>query len=207
MDEPVKKRKKSNDSVSSDSTTTTLICEMLPIEEIVKIEPEDQDEDQIDRKIEEEEKKGDNLVIKDLMGPTKPEPMKVSNRIRKRNVHLFVSFVSKKLTVEERRVMYDSVYSKLLVLLERCQKYVHHLNTKVKQSIAEHQKKKSIEMKTTNDDASIEDDMKRTGLLKKYYEMKQKDIQTRQPKMFKGILKPCKTFSLLFFLFIVVVRL
>jgi len=172
IDEPVKKRKKSNDSVSSDSTAMTLISEMPPIEEIVKIEPEDQEEDEVDRKIEEEEKKADNLVIKDLMGPTKPEPMK-------------------KLTVEERRVMYDSVYSKLLVLLERCQKYVHHLNTKVKQSIAEHQKKKSADTKeTTNDDASAEDDIKRTGLLKKYYEMKQKDIQTRQPKLFKGVLKP-----------------
>ena len=97
------------------------------------------------------------------------------------------------MTVEERRLMYDNVYSKLLTLLERCQKYVHHLNTKVKQSIAEHQKKKSAA--ATTDDSSVEDDIKRTGLLKKYYEMTQKDIQARQPKFFQGVLKPCKVFS------------
>jgi hypothetical protein len=36
--------------------------------------------------------------------------------------------------------------------------------------------------------------MKRTGLLKKYYEMTDKDIQDRQPKLFVGSLKPCKSF-------------
>jgi hypothetical protein len=82
------------------------------------------------------------------------------------------------------------VYSKLLTLLERCQKYVHHLNNKVKQSIAEHQENKKINQETT----STEDDMKRTGLLKKYYEMTDKDIQDRQPKLFVGSLKPCKYF-------------
>lgn len=88
--------------------------------------------------------------------------------------------------------MYDNVYSKLLILLERCQKYVHHLNSKVKQSIAEHHKKKSNT--TTDESSSAEDDMKRTGLLKKYYDMNAKDIQSRQPKLFTGVLKPCKSF-------------
>lgn len=91
--------------------------------------------------------------------------------------------------------MYDNVYSKLLILLERCQKYVHHLNSKVKQSIAEHHRKKSTA--TTDESSSAEDDMKRTGLLKKYYEMNAKDIQGRQPKLFKGVLKPCKSFFVL----------
>jgi hypothetical protein len=89
---------------------------------------------------------------------------------------------------EERRALYDNVYSKLLTLLERCQKYVHHLNNKVKQSLAEHQQKKQIKNEPT------EDDIKRTGLLKKYYEMTEYDIHSRQPKLFVGSLKPCKLF-------------
>jgi hypothetical protein len=89
---------------------------------------------------------------------------------------------------EERRALYDNVYSKLLTLLERCQKYVHHLNNKVKQSLAEHQQKKQINNEPT------EDDIKRTGLLKKYYEMTEYDIHLRQPKLFVGSLKPCKLF-------------
>ncbi len=92
---------------------------------------------------------------------------------------------------EERRALYDNVYSKLLTLLERCQKYVHHLNTKVKQSLAQHQQKKKIQNES---DISIEDDIKRTGLLKKYYEMTEYDIHSRQPKLFVGSLKPCKFF-------------
>ena len=90
---------------------------------------------------------------------------------------------------EERRELYDNVYSKLLMLLERCQKYVHHLNTKVKQSIADHHYKKKVK---TESDAAPEDDMKRTGLLKKYYDMTEKEIRGRQPKLFVGSLKPCK---------------
>jgi hypothetical protein len=86
--------------------------------------------------------------------------------------------------------MYDNVYSKLLTLLERCQKYVHHLNNKVKQSIAEHHKKKSKLDESSS--TSADDDMKRTGLLKKYYDMSEKEIQRRQPKLFLGSLKPCK---------------
>jgi len=92
---------------------------------------------------------------------------------------------------EERRALYDNVYSKLLTLLERCQKYVHHLNNKVKQSLAQHQQKKKIKNES---DISIEDDIKRTGLLKKYYEMTEYDIHSRQPKLFVGSLKPCKFF-------------
>jgi phage shock protein A len=90
------------------------------------------------------------------------------------------------MTDEERRTLYDNVYSKLLTLLERCQKYVHHLNNKVKQSLAQHQK-----LKKEFNETSTEDDMKRTGLLKKYYEMTDDDIQARQPKFFVGSLKPC----------------
>ena len=93
------------------------------------------------------------------------------------------------MTEEERRVLYDSVYSKLLTLLERCQKYVHHLNYKVKQSLAEHRYEKKVKKET---DVATEDDMKRTGLLKKYYDMSDKEIQSRQPKSFVGALKPCK---------------
>lgn len=88
---------------------------------------------------------------------------------------------------DERRALYDNVYSKLLTLLERCQKYVHHLNTKVKQSLAQHQAKKKAKNQIEE-----EDDMKRTGLLKKYYKMSDKEIQARQPKLFVGSLKPCK---------------
>jgi hypothetical protein len=95
------------------------------------------------------------------------------------------------MTDEERRILYDNVYSKLLTLLERCQKYVHHLNNKVKQSIAEHQQNKKIK---NEPEVSTEDDIKRTGLLKKYYEMTDNDIQSRQPKLFVGSLKPCKIF-------------
>jgi hypothetical protein len=101
------------------------------------------------------------------------------------------------MTDEERRALYDNVYSKLLTLLERCQKYVHHLNNKVKQSIAEHQHKKKMKMEA---DVATEDDMKRTGLLKKYYDMTEKDIQSRQPKLFVGSLKPCKNILLKFIL-------
>ena len=90
---------------------------------------------------------------------------------------------------EERRVLYDNVYSKLLTLLERCQKYVHHLNTKVKQSIADHQQKRKLNAES---DLANEDDMKRTGLLKKYYDMTEEEIHSRQPKLFVGSLKPCK---------------
>ena len=92
---------------------------------------------------------------------------------------------------DERRVLYDNVYSKLLTLLERCQKYVHHLNNKVKQTLAEHRYEKKVKKEST--DVASEDDMKRTGLLKKYYEMTEKDIQSRQPKLFVGALKPCKS--------------
>ena len=85
------------------------------------------------------------------------------------------------------------MYSKLLTLLERCQKYVHHLNNKVKQSVAEHQQHKKIKKELDEQQpTATEDDMKRTGLLKKYYDMTDKDIQDRQPKLFVGALKPCK---------------
>jgi hypothetical protein len=93
---------------------------------------------------------------------------------------------------EERRELYDNVYSKLLTLLERCQKYVHHLNNKVKQSLAQYQQSKKIKKEIDEEQTkSTEDDIKRTGLLKKYYEMTDDDIQARQPKFFVGSLKPC----------------
>ena len=70
------------------------------------------------------------------------------------------------------------------------------MNNKVKQSLAEHQqdKKKKKDTKQEETEAS-EDDMKRTGLLKKYYEMTQKEIHARQPKSFIGTLKPCMSIS------------
>lgn len=76
------------------------------------------------------------------------------------------------------------------MLLERCQKYVHHLDNKVKQSLAEHQKKKLLD-EDVSTSTKDEDDMKRTGLLNKYYEMSSNDIQKRQTKLFVGALKPC----------------
>ena len=83
---------------------------------------------QIDRKIEEEEEKADNLVIRDLMDSTKPEPNKVGY-LQRSNASLSFPpppLVVEKMSDEERRAMYDNVDSKLLTLLERCQIYVYH---------------------------------------------------------------------------------
>ena len=167
-DQPPKKRQKSGDSTETKAASASTTTE--PVE--VAAEEEEEEEtthgNQLEQDIEQEEKKADNIVIRDLMGSVKPES-------------------HKKLSEDDRRAMYDNVYSKLLTLLERCQKYVHHLNDKVKQSIAEHQQQKAD---TTDPMASsTDDDMKRTGLLKKYYDMKQKDIHARQPKSFIGSLK------------------
>lgn len=100
---------------------------------------------------------------------------------------------------EERREIYDNVYSKLLTLLARCQKYVQHLNNKIKLTLTEHGQPKKVKKQVdAEQDNGTDDDMKRTGLLKKYYDMNDKDIQGRQPKLFVGSLKPCKSFSFLF---------
>ena len=164
-DQPPKKRQKSGDSTETKAATASTTNEPV---EVAAEEEEETHENKLEQDIEQEEKKADNIVIRDLMGSVKPES-------------------NKKLSEDDRRAMYDNVYSKLLTLLERCQKYVHHLNNKVKQSIAEHQQKK---LDTTDPMASsTDDDMKRTGLLKKYYDMKQKDIHARQPKSFIGSLK------------------
>lgn len=105
---------------------------------------------------------------------------------------------------EERRALNDNVYAKLLTLLERCQKYVHHLNNKIKQSIADHRHQKKIRKHGHKEQTeSPDDDMKRTGLLKKYYGMTEEDIQVRQPKLFVGSLKPCRYLSIVYnFVFI-----
>lgn len=180
--EATKKRQKSSDS---NETTTQSIDSALSLNE--NFEEDDGERTNLDEKIEKEEQKADNIVIKDLMGSVRGEKKKVFRKFSWRIFNFF--FQLQKVTDEEKREIYDNVYSKLLILLERCQKYVEHLNTKVKQSIAEHQAKR---MDVNDDD---EDDMKRTGLLKKYYEMTQKDIQKRQPKQFTGTLKPCTDFS------------
>ncbi|UJR15998.1 hypothetical protein I4U23_002916 [Adineta vaga] len=161
-DEPKRKRQKSETNAIQSSADDHEEEEEEEIENV----------DNLDKKIEQEQHAADNIVIKDLMGSVRPEP-------------------KKKLSDDERRKLYDNVYSKLLTLLERCQKYVHHLNNKVKQSLAEHQqdKKKKKDM-GEEQTTSAEDDMKRTGLLKKYYDMSQKEIHNRQPKSFTGTLKP-----------------
>ncbi|CAF4014183.1 unnamed protein product [Adineta steineri] len=166
FDEPPKKRLKSAETTNDE--------EMINLISLSTCDHEDESnqENIVDKQIEQEEKVADNIVIKDLMGSVKPES-------------------NKKMSDEERRELYDNVYSKLLTLLERCQKYVHHLNTKVKQSLAEHQQNKKIKNESKEEQTtSAEDDMKRTGLLQKYYEMSDKDIQARQPKLFIGSLKP-----------------
>ncbi|CAF4441388.1 unnamed protein product, partial [Rotaria magnacalcarata] len=167
-DEPVKKRRKSMDSNVSDQTDSIKISAIIKVEE----EYENIPENQLDKELEQEEQKGDNIVIRDIMGSVKPES-------------------NKKMSDEERRTLYDNVYAKLLVLLERCQKYVHHLNSKIKQSMADHgHKKKTKKHDDEEQTKSTEDDIKRTGLLKKYYDMTDKDIVARQPKLFVGSLKP-----------------
>ncbi|CAF4558922.1 unnamed protein product [Rotaria sp. Silwood1] len=163
-DEPVKKRQKNMESNGNEMKDSIQLSTSGQDEEV--------DENQLDKQIEKEETKADNIVIKDIMGSVKP----VSN---------------KKMSDDERRALYDNVYSKLLILLERCQKYVHHLNNKIKQSIAEHGESKKIKKDSDEEQTkSTDEDMKRTGLLKKYYDMTEKDIQARQPKLFVGSLKP-----------------
>ncbi|CAF3138384.1 unnamed protein product [Rotaria socialis] len=166
-DEPAKKRRKSMDSNVNDQTDSIKISTTIKEEEYENIP-----ENQLDKELEQEEQKADNIVIRDIMGSVKPES-------------------NKKMSDEERRTLYDNVYSKLLVLLERCQKYVHHLNNKIKQSMADHgHKKKTKKHDGEEQTKSTEDDIKRTGLLKKYYDMTDKDIVARQPKLFVGSLKP-----------------
>ncbi|CAF3678788.1 unnamed protein product [Rotaria sordida] len=164
-DEPVKKRSKHMELNGNE------------IKDSIRVSTSDRDEEenenQLDKQIENEEKNADNIVIKDLMGSVRTES-------------------NKKMSDDERRALYDNVYSKLLILLERCQKYVHHLNNKIKQSIAEHGEYKKIKkhLDDQRQTKSPDEDMKRTGLLEKYYDMTDKDIQARQPKSFVGSLKP-----------------
>jgi hypothetical protein len=66
MDEPPKKRQKSEDEIK------------YPIRlSISDHEDEEVNHHQLDQQIEQEETNADNLVIKDLMGSVKPEPNKV----------------------------------------------------------------------------------------------------------------------------------
>ncbi|CAF2370180.1 unnamed protein product [Rotaria sp. Silwood2] len=163
-DEPAKKRSKTMESDENNTKDSIRLS--------ANNRDEEEDENQLDKQIEKEEKKADNIVIKDIMGSIKPES-------------------NKKMSEDERRALYDNVYSKLLILLERCQKYVHHLNNKIKQSIAEHGEHKKMKKHLDEGQTkSTDEDMKRTGLLEKYYDMTEKDIQARQPKLFVGSLKP-----------------
>ncbi|CAF0813624.1 unnamed protein product [Didymodactylos carnosus] len=150
--------------------------------------------DNVDQQIKDEEKQADDIVIKDLLASVRPEP-------------------NKKLNEEDRQLLYDNVYDKLLTLLTRCQKYVQHLNDKVKQSLIEHiptqvveddrgnvtkhknksTNKKNEKLQQTPATAQVEeksDDMKRSDLLKKYYELTDNAIKARQPELFVGALKP-----------------
>jgi hypothetical protein len=60
--EPLKKRQKTHEIIN-----------------IVRLSTSDheEEENQLDKQIEQEENKADNMVIKDLMGSVKPEPNKV----------------------------------------------------------------------------------------------------------------------------------
>lgn len=69
-DESVKKRLKSTDS---QETTSTILLS-------ISDHDEDDEPTQVDQQIEQEEKTGDNLVIRDLMGSVRPESQKVSDR-------------------------------------------------------------------------------------------------------------------------------
>ena len=67
-DEPEKKRQKSTESNESE----TIGAVHLSIND-----HEEEEENHLDKQIEHEENKADNLVIKDLMGSMKPESNKV----------------------------------------------------------------------------------------------------------------------------------
>jgi hypothetical protein len=70
-DEPAKKRQKSENEVT----------------DIVLLSTNDHEEqdNQLDKQIEQEENKADNIVIKDLMGSVRPE----SNKVIKKNFFFF----------------------------------------------------------------------------------------------------------------------
>lgn len=75
-EEPEKKRLKSENEVSSVIHLST--CDL-----------EDED-NQLDKQIEQEESKADNMVIKDLMGSVKPEQNKVKFLFKSNNKLIFV---------------------------------------------------------------------------------------------------------------------
>jgi hypothetical protein len=66
-DEPAKKRQKSHESNGHEIIETIQLstCD------------HEEEENHLDKQIEQEENKADNIVIKDLMGSVKPEPNKV----------------------------------------------------------------------------------------------------------------------------------
>jgi hypothetical protein len=77
-EEPAKKRQKSDDS---------------KVTNLIRLSTSDHEEEdnQLDKQIEQEEKKADNLVIKDLMGSVKPEPNKViKQKIYLKKNHFFI---------------------------------------------------------------------------------------------------------------------
>ena len=81
FDEPVKKRQKSETDVTKYIRLST---DSREEEENV----EETRSSQLDNQIEQEEKKADNLVIKDLMGSIRPEP----NKVIQSQILLFVHF-------------------------------------------------------------------------------------------------------------------
>ncbi len=75
IDEPAKKRQKSENEVA-----TYPVC--LSVSDY---EDEETNDQQLDQKLDQEQTKADNLVIKDLMGTVKPE----SNKVIKPDLSLF----------------------------------------------------------------------------------------------------------------------
>ena len=81
-EQPPKKRQKSGDSTETKAAATSTTTDER-IEVAAEAEEEEETHgDQLEQDIEQEEKKADNLVIRDLMGSVKPESQKVNRRDR-----------------------------------------------------------------------------------------------------------------------------
>ena len=71
-DEPAKKRQKSVETNGHEVINKVRLS--------VSDHEEEEQENHLDKQIEQEEHKADNMVIKDLMGSVRPEPNKVEQR-------------------------------------------------------------------------------------------------------------------------------
>ena len=81
-EQPPKKRQKSGDSTETKAAATSTTDERIEVAAEAEEEEEETHGDQLEQDIEQEEKKADNLVIRDLMGSVKPESQKVNRRDR-----------------------------------------------------------------------------------------------------------------------------